>query len=284
MAALLTRTSRRPYRRSRSAATWAMVAGSVTSRRRASTRWWPGRAAAARSALARSRAVRTTGSQGQLPGQFPADAAVGAGDEHDAGHRTPRSGSAVLIICGPLASGQSTQGLTGVCCSARSSPAAAECLEDLVDHECRPEQALDDRQQVLPEPLGLLPEVHQGPEDPQTVDGAAASGRARVAAVAHHPPASRHRRERPGSTVPTPPRCATPATTAAAPGSRRRRAESTGRPTSNELVEQGGPVTWSTISGCAPPPRSLMRIGGLVVGGGAGMAKSAQDRRVYTPS
>src|SRR5678815_2171322 len=30
-------------------------------------------------------------------------------------------------------------------------------------------------------------------------------------------------------------------------------------------------------------PRSLMRFGGLV-GGGAGMAKSAQDRRVYTPS
>ena len=42
----------------------------------------------------------------------------------------------------------------------RHSPAAAECLEDLIDHEGRPEQALDHRQQVLPEPVGLLPEVH----------------------------------------------------------------------------------------------------------------------------
>jgi hypothetical protein len=43
-------------------------------------------------------------------------------------------------------------------------------------------------QQVLPERLGLLPEVHQRSEDPQTVDRTAASGGARVAAVAHHHP------------------------------------------------------------------------------------------------
>ena len=93
---------------------------------------------------------------------------------------------------------------------ARHSAAAAECLEDLIDHEGRPEQALDHRQQVLPEPVGLLPEVHQGPEDPQTVDRAPASGRAGVASVAHHHP---HLSTPPG---------------AAASGSRSRRAESNG--------------------------------------------------------
>src|SRR5215218_9642833 len=102
------------------------------------------------------------------------------------------------------------------------SPAAAECLEDLIDHERRPEQALDHRQQVLPERVGLLPEVHQGPKNPQAVDRAAAGGRARVAAVAHHPPSLS---TPPGATPParvptTAAACATPATTETAPGSR----------------------------------------------------------------
>jgi hypothetical protein len=39
--------------------------------------------------------------QGQLPGQFLADAAVGAGDEHDAGHRVVSSAGALLVIGGP---------------------------------------------------------------------------------------------------------------------------------------------------------------------------------------
>src|SRR5512132_6632 len=195
MAALLTRTSRRPYRLSRSAATRWMLAGSVTSSRLASTRSPFGSAAAARSALARSRAVSTTVS--------------------------PRRASC-------LASSRPMPRLAPVTSTTRvivwwpgHSPAAAECLEDLIDHEGRPEQALDDRQQVLPERVGLLPEVHQGPEDPQTIDRTPASGRAGVASVAHHPP---HLSRPPGATPAARVRTTaavrvTPATTAAASGS-----------------------------------------------------------------
>src|SRR5512132_1836667 len=39
-----------------------------------------------------------------------------------------------------------------------------------------------------------------------------------------------------------------------------------------------------TRRGVLSTPRSLMRFGVRMVGGGAGMVKSAQDRRVYTPS
>jgi hypothetical protein len=91
----------------------------------------------------------------------------------------------------------------------------------------------------------LLPEVHQSPEDPQTVDRTAACGRARVAVVAHHHP---YLSTPPGTTpaaqvATTAGVRGTPATTGAAPGSRSRRAEPTrrraGRPTGLQLVEHG---------------------------------------------
>jgi hypothetical protein len=48
--------------------------------------------------------------QGQLPGELPADAAVGPGDQHDPGHRAPRSAGALLVISGPSACEQSPPG------------------------------------------------------------------------------------------------------------------------------------------------------------------------------
>jgi len=64
-----------------------------------------------------------------------------------------------------------------------------ERLEDVVDHEGRPEDALEDRAQVVPERIRLLPEVDPGAEDAQAVDRASTCG-ARVAAAHRHPPPS----------------------------------------------------------------------------------------------
>jgi hypothetical protein len=112
-----------------------------------------------------------------------------AGADRDAPSSTPGA----FQPCSRRAGGGCGAGL-------RRSPAAAEGLEDLIDHERRPEQALDDRQQVLPEPIGLLPEVDQGPEDAQTVDRAAASRRAQsnesVHRWANRPRSCRPRRRR----------------------------------------------------------------------------------------
>src|SRR5262245_30870149 len=46
--------------------------------------------------------------------------------------------------------------------------------ERLVDHHRRPDQRLEDGQQVLEEPVRLLPEVDQRAEDAEAVDRAAA--------------------------------------------------------------------------------------------------------------
>jgi hypothetical protein len=57
--------------------------------------------------------------QGQLPRELVADAAVGAGDEHDACHRTALLAGTLVVICGPPASEQSNAGLTAVWCRTR---------------------------------------------------------------------------------------------------------------------------------------------------------------------
>ena len=60
-----------------------------------------------------------------------------------------------------------------------AGPRSVQRAERVVHHERRPEDALDDRPQVPPEAVGLLPEVHPGPEDPEPVDRTAARPRLR---------------------------------------------------------------------------------------------------------
>ena len=66
---------------------------------------------------------------------------------------------------------------------------APQRVEDLVDHECRPDEPLQDGPDVLPEPLGLLPEIHPCAEDAETVErtaaGEAPGVRAPVAHICH---------------------------------------------------------------------------------------------------
>src|SRR5262245_60038794 len=65
--------------------------------------------------------------------------------------------------------------LAGARRSARQKP------EDFVDHPGGPEQSLEDREDVLPERVRLLPEPHPRAEDAQPVNGASACGTASVA-------------------------------------------------------------------------------------------------------
>jgi hypothetical protein len=76
--------------------------------------------------------------QGELPGELAGDAAVGPGDQHHAVHRTPTSGGALLVICGPLAPSGSRRADCAPVQHPDHSPAAAECSEDLVDHSTPP--------------------------------------------------------------------------------------------------------------------------------------------------
>ena len=52
---------------------------------------------------------------------------------------------------------------------------ASKSFEGLVDHPGRPQQALEDREDVFPEAVCLLPEPHPGSEDAKGVDRAAAN-------------------------------------------------------------------------------------------------------------
>jgi len=56
------------------------------------------------------------------------------------------------------------------CCS------AAEGGEDLIDHERRLEERLEDRSNIIPERVCLLPEVDERTKDTETVDSPSTSG------------------------------------------------------------------------------------------------------------
>src|SRR4029453_10506322 len=72
-----------------------------------------------------------------------------------------------------------------------ASTLRAERPEPLIDHERRPEDRLrEDRPDVFPERVGLLPEVEQRAEDPDPVEGPAARGRPRAALAHRRPPPS----------------------------------------------------------------------------------------------
>src|SRR5918996_2456895 len=74
----------------------------------------------------------------------------------------------------------------------------AERPEPLVDHERRPENRFrEDRPDVLPERVGLLPVVEQRAEDPEPVDRSATRGRAGAALPHRRPPPSSVPRTRP---------------------------------------------------------------------------------------
>src|SRR5919106_2528463 len=74
----------------------------------------------------------------------------------------------------------------------------AERPEPLVDDERRPENRFrEDRPDVLPERVGLLPVVEQRAEDPEPVDRSATRGRAGAALPHRRPPPSSAPRTRP---------------------------------------------------------------------------------------
>ena len=68
----------------------------------------------------------------------------------------------------------------------RSVCSSTQRGERLEHHEGRPEDALHDREDVLPEAVRLLPEVHPSAEDPEAVDRAS-TGCARTVAHRRHP-------------------------------------------------------------------------------------------------
>src|SRR6266566_4046497 len=73
-------------------------------------------------------------------------------------------------------------------CRALELASASDRAEDVVDHESRPEQALEDGERMPPKRICLLPEPHPGAEDPEGVDRASASSCAPVVAAHRHPP------------------------------------------------------------------------------------------------
>src|SRR6266545_3359351 len=70
----------------------------------------------------------------------------------------------------------------------RPSASRPERSEPLIDHVRRPEDRLrEDRPDVFPEGVGLLPVVEQRAEDPEAIEGPTTRGSAR-AAFRHRPP------------------------------------------------------------------------------------------------
>jgi len=69
----------------------------------------------------------------------------------------------------------------------RYGRSARKRSKDLVDHEGWPEETLEDREHVFPEGVCLLPEVHEGSEDPQAVDRPSTGGTS-VIGTYRHPP------------------------------------------------------------------------------------------------
>jgi len=58
----------------------------------------------------------------------------------------------------------------------RNRSLGAESSEDLIDHEGWPEESLEEREQILPKRVSLLPEVHEGSENAKAVKSSSTGG------------------------------------------------------------------------------------------------------------
>jgi len=94
---------------------------------------------------------------GQPPGRHPGPA-IGGG-----------------AACGTACGSQGREARPRARCAGTFAGSGGEVAEQVIDDEGRPQDGFDDGPHMSPEAVGMLPVIHKGTDEPQTIDRASAA-------------------------------------------------------------------------------------------------------------